>query len=389
MMIFAGSYYDTLAFITSLIVGEGRTLIMKYADLYELSSKQENIALTMTMNTNPRPNPKNKQDALLLKNMIAEAKKRLLETYAKREVDGLLENLEQVPSKIDHTKNEYGLAIFISEHIIKIFDLPFAPGNRIKIADRFHTRTLLRKLEQTDHYYILAISQSEVRLLEAYNDKLVQEIKDGAFPFKNTVFYKYADNEAKSDAGAADKNAQEFFRSVNRQLQSIYDENPMPIILAGTVENIANYHEVVSDKKFVIGEVQGNFDNHDGTDIKELIEKTSHVIEEYKQFQYLHILDDIAQAQNKHLLESDVSSIYTFAKAGQIKTFITQEDYYYPGYIDDTGMLLHESKADGVYIDDAINDIVLTVLKNGGNVIFLPPFYLDEQQALAILRWRD
>lgn len=357
--------------------------------LNNLNNTKQKIAVTLTLDTYPKYCPRYKQNRILLKNLITRAAKQLVETYGKREAALLVEKVKNIPEKVLFSGMKYGLAVFVSEQVLEIIYLPFPPSNKIKISDTFYTRAIIRKLSQSEHYYILAISQKQVRLFEAYNNEIIEEIKDGGFPFANTTPPPYADSYTRSQAGAADKLSQKFFREVNQQLQLHYDHHPLPIVLAGTVENIANYYDVVSERKLVIGAVNGNFDDHDGTDLKTLVKLAVDVVREYQESHYLQAFDIIQDARKRGLVEKDLGSIYAAAKRGQVRELVVQEDHYIAGFITREGLFSYEDGKDSKPTEDIVNHIVHHVIQCGGDVTFVPPFYFNKEKAKAVLRWKE
>lgn len=361
---------------------------MNYNLLSDLITVQQDCAVTVTLDTFALPNPKAKQNALIIKNALNEARERVLERFKKRDVETVLMNLDKLEASLERHTFKPGLVIFVSEDYADFLDLPFSPGKNIKVDTGFHLRTIIRQLEQMDHYYLLTISQSHVRLIEAYDDVLIEEVKDKNFPFKNTVFYT-TDRSVRSQAGRTDKDAQEFFRSVNRAFATYYDALPLPIILAGTRENIANYLEVTHERKFIIGSINGNYDTTLKTELQDLIKECGKIIADYKQERYEHFAATIEESRFSNLLEFNIGSLYPLAANGQVKELIVEFDYYVPAFVDESEKLLTFNPEKGVSTDDAVDIIIRTVLSTGGSITFVPKDHLgDGERICGILRWR-
>ncbi|MBK7409875.1 MAG: hypothetical protein IPJ40_18605 [Saprospirales bacterium] len=104
-----------------------------------------------------RTHPDNKRDFILLRNMLHEAKERLLQDYDKRQVPETLANLEDLAERIDPRYNLDGLAIYLNEDICEYVRLPMPVEPRVILDKTFATRDLLRALNQIENYYILTI----------------------------------------------------------------------------------------------------------------------------------------------------------------------------------------------------------------------------------------
>lgn len=361
---------------------------MNYADIELLYSEKKNPALTIKMNVNEGTNPNSDHDRITLKNMVEAAQSRLLEEYKPREIEQLLENLHETAHAVTLNIHNRGLVLFVAKDTAKYALLPFPVGNKIKIGRHFATRTLIRAYNQIEHYFILAVSQSEVRLIECYNNSLVQEHTQG-FPVKNDEYYN-TDRLKKSFASAQDKIIQKFLRDVDSRLQPIYAACPLPIVVAGPEEAIANYTKIAGDTRQIIGKVRGNFDTFDGAQLNKLINSAYKVVQAYKTKKTDASFADMDQALSRGLLEYDINKIYQYAQNGQVAELLVDQDYYVKAIKDEhTGLLHFGTKKSGTQLDDAVNHIIHHVKATSGDVVFLPPYSIDSSRRMAaILRWR-
>lgn len=361
--------------------------MIKHDEIQKLNEMERDIAVTITMNLNEQFNPKNAHDELILKNMVGAAEDRLLEKYSKREVFGIIENLKNMPDAVEYSSSDRGLVLFAADDFCDYATLPFFPGNAIKIARTFATRTLIRALSQLEHYYILCLSQNEVRLIECYDNQLIAECGEG-FPILNETFYS-TDRHKNSFFSAQDKIIQAFFRTVEEELNKVVEKNPLPFVLAGTGEAMANYEAVIGKEKLVIGKVRGNYDSDSGTELKDLIVKAYQVVSEYKNSKVLESMNDIDEAKGKKLVEYDLNQIYHLAQNGQVRELVVDEDYYQSAILSADDMLLLGTEKEGMPVDDVANFIIQIVSKFGGDIVFVPPYSLSRNNRLtAILRWR-
>ncbi len=108
------------------------------------------------------------QNAIRLKNLLKEAEDRLL-TGGRRpaEVEKLLEPVQALVKNNPFWRQQSsGLAIFLCPDIFRTYRLPgdFQPS--VVLAERFHVKPLLPLFNTEGRFYVLALSQKEVRLLE-------------------------------------------------------------------------------------------------------------------------------------------------------------------------------------------------------------------------------
>lgn len=93
-------------------------------ELKKLQSLTQIPALSILLPTH-RTSPDNKQDPILVKNLVDEAKRRLSAEFSKREIEPLFDRLDSLVAEIDYPYTLDGLAIYIGPDIAKLYNLPF------------------------------------------------------------------------------------------------------------------------------------------------------------------------------------------------------------------------------------------------------------------------
>ena len=138
---------------------------------------RNNLKLLMEIHRGPcvsvfmpmhRSGPETQQDLIRFKNLIREAEERLMARgIPAPEAKKLLESghtlLQGDPF---HQHQSDGLAMFLSVEMFRTYLLPFVFKELVIVADRFHIRPLLPLFSGDGRYYILALSQNKVRLLQ-------------------------------------------------------------------------------------------------------------------------------------------------------------------------------------------------------------------------------
>jgi hypothetical protein len=108
------------------------------------------------------------QDPIRLKNLLGEAEERLLARGLRTpEAQELLEPAEKLlQDGLFWQRQGDGLAIFLSLEEFRYYRLPFDFDELVVVADRFHIKPLIPLLSGAAQFYVLALSQSKVRLLQ-------------------------------------------------------------------------------------------------------------------------------------------------------------------------------------------------------------------------------
>jgi hypothetical protein len=337
--------------------------------LKELKDIISESCVTIILNTH-RTSPDNKKDSLTLKNLIKEAEERLFADEKKRDAKQLVERLKDLESKIDHNHNLESLILFVNEDVAEYTRLPIAVEDRVIIDNTFATRDLVRAMHFETNYYVLVLSQQKVRLIEAFNDKVVYEIGN-PFPMENTQFY--STNKAElSNASRQTNLIAEFFNRVDKEVNQIRKENPLPVLIC-TEES--NYHEYlkIADQK------QSIFDTYLN---KNRVDEKAHAIvtEAWKIVQDYTIEKNnarkaellIALSQNKFL--SDTNEIWQAIKQGRVQTLFIEQNNFQPAVWEDDQIqyVSDDLRNRKEVVDDIYDELIETNMNYGGDVVFLP-----------------
>jgi hypothetical protein len=132
-----------------------------------LSARQPDWCVSLYMPAH-RHGRDNEQDPIRLKNLLREAEERL-KSKGMRSPDArqMLEPAQRLLQDSGFWRHQSdGLALFISSEAYHTYRLPLPFTDLVVISDRFHLKPLLPFFASDGHFYILALSQNEVRLLE-------------------------------------------------------------------------------------------------------------------------------------------------------------------------------------------------------------------------------
>jgi hypothetical protein len=118
------------------------------------------------------------QDPIRLKNLMAQAEKKLLEYEVRKpDVEELLRPAEDLLVRRDFWQHPGdGLAIFLSGDASRIYRLPETFDEAVVVGKSFYVEPLLPLINGNGSFYILAISLNQNRLFQASKDE-IQEVE--------------------------------------------------------------------------------------------------------------------------------------------------------------------------------------------------------------------
>jgi hypothetical protein len=335
--------------------------------------------VTIILNTH-RTRPDNQKDALTLKNLIKEAEVRLLNNESKRDAKPLIDQT------IDHSHNQESLIFFVNEDMADYVRLPIEVENRVIIDNTFATRDLVRALHLESSYYVLVLSQQKVRLIEAFNDKVVSEIGQ-PFPIDNIQFY--STNKAElSDARRQTNLIAEFFNRVNKEVSKVRKGNPLPVLICTEESNYYEYLKI-ADQKMTLIETYLNKNRLD--------EKAQAIVTEAWGIIKNHLTEknnarkaELQKAVSSGKFLSDVNDIWRAIFEGRIQTLFIEKGLFQPGIIkgNEIRFVSQGDKYDKEVVDDIYDQMIEANMNFGGDVIFLPKGELTKFQGFgAITRY--
>ncbi len=343
-------------------------------------------SVTITMPTH-RTTPQNRQDPLRLKNLAAEATNRLLTEFSKREMETVITRLDRLIADVDFRNTSDGLALFVNQDFGRAVYLPFSAKERVSIDNTFATRELVYGLNHSSRYWLLVLSEKPTRLYEGANDNTLIEIEDEGFPMTHMGrggATALPGGRGVSRSATRDDSHRQFFRQVDAALKPFLADDPLPLIVAGVDRYLAFFNEVSAHTGAVIGTITGS---HDKTSAHQLSQLAWPLVEQHLAEKRQGALARLEQAMNDRKFASTVGEVWRLALEGRGDTLLVEEDYHYPARVDDSGMHItaaDDPKAPDV-IDDAVDEIIETVLDKQGQVIFLPNGDLTQHQRITLI----
>lgn len=337
--------------------------------LKELKDIKSENCVTVILNTH-RTMPDNQKDPLVLKNLIKEAEQRLLANQSKKDAQKLVNRLAELETKIDHSHNLESLILFVNEDISEYIRLPISVVDRVVIDNTFATRDIVRGLHLDSGYYVLVLSQQKVRLIEAFNDKVVAEITN-PFPIENNQFY--STNKAElSNASRQTNLVAEFFNRVDKEVNRIRKDNPLPVLICTEESNYHEYLKIADQKQ----SFYNTFLNKNRVDEKAhtIVEEAWKIVTEYNVNNNNARKVELQKAVSNGRFLSDVNDIWKAIHEGRVQTLFVEQGLFQPAIIEEGSVTLVSTdiKSQKEVIDDIYDEMIELNMDYGGDVVFLP-----------------
>lgn len=256
--------------------------IVDVSAIDSLVGASESPAISIYLPTH-RFGPDNQQDPIRLKNLLSEAETRLsADGMRSPDVAGLLAPATDLLGDSEFWQyQEDGLAMFLSLDRFDHFRVPQSFDERVVVGDKFVVSPLLPVMSRGERFYVLALSENEVRLLWGSRFR-VGEVELGPdVPTSVAEALWFEDPERQlqfhqggrvgtgrvtatfhGHGGAKEESAgrlDRFLRAVDNGVRQLITPGA-PVVLAGVERVIAGYRKVTGLEDVVEDGVEGSPD---------------------------------------------------------------------------------------------------------------------------------
>ena len=326
--------------------------------------------------------PDYEMDPILLKNLITETEKELFTILDKRKAAVYMENIKEAQQAIDYSLNMDSLVLYANEHFASVVKLPVNLPAEITIGNNFDLRPLYKTRQQNRRYYILTISRNVIRLIEAFNEKIINEVNNNDFPFVNRDYYVDEAAELAQDS-FIDNQIKEYFNDADKRFQKYYNDRPLPVILAGDIKTTSYYEEQMDRECMIIAKVSGSFDK---MPFHEIISAVHPEVEKYREENQKEYFSKLDTADSAYLLSTDLNEIYKSAVEGAADTLYVGESFSLNGTIKDDSLEITEREPGNLNRNDLLSELIKIVGNNGGNTIFVEDERMQKYNGIALVR---
>jgi len=355
-----------------------------------LCQEWEGVCISIYMPTHPRATETD-QGRIQLKNLLTDAEKRLLAAGLRvPDAQKLLEPAHKfLWDNLFWRHQDKGLALFLSSEIFYYYSLPYDFEAQAIIADRFYIKPLLPLLADDGQFFILALSQKQIRLLQGTRHSVgevdlaeipinLAETRVSAGPEKQLQFHTSSGPSGSGRRaaifhghGAADEltrtNILRYFRQIDAGLSALLRNEHAPLLLASVDYLLPLYREVNSYPHLTSEGITGNPEK---LQAEELHQRGWAIVQPL--FQQAR---QDATARYQQLIGSgcekasnDPFQIIGAAFYGRVETlFVALGQRLWGRFDPDTGAVeLHQAKERGD--GDLLNFAAIQTMVNGGTV---------------------
>jgi len=347
------------------------------------------------------------QNAIRFKNLLRNAEERLMDKGLRStQVKDMLKApqlLLQDPGFWQRQSD--GLAVFFSVEAFHFFRLPLHFDELVVISRRFHVKPLLSMLISDGTFYVLTLSQNQVRLLKGTRhtidevdiDERIRSISRAlpdAFPEKQLQFHTgtppapggrpamFYGHDIGNDVK---NNIVRWFRMIDKELRDLFSGGQAPLALAGVDYLLPIYKEANTYSYLINAGIPGN---PEGLRPEDLHEKAWRLVEPIFKKAREEAADRYRQLAGTGHTTTEVKEAVLASRHGRVEVLFVPVGVQAWGQFDpDKDRVdMHASHESGD--EDLLDLTAIQTLIKGGTVYAVAPEEVPDEAALAaILRY--
>lgn len=226
-----------------------------------------------------RAGTETQQDPIRLKNLLGRAREDLLaKGLRSTEADQILEPARRLlADEVFWRYQSDGLAMFLTRNDSRYYRLPLRFEELAVIANRYHVKPVLPLLTGDGQFYILALSQNEVRLLRATRQSVGEvELRDVPESLADALKHDDPERQLQFHTGTSGgrggraavfhghestdskETILRYFRQIDRGVREVLKGSRALLVLAGVVYLLPIYREATAYPHLVEEVITGN-----------------------------------------------------------------------------------------------------------------------------------
>jgi len=343
------------------------------------------------------------QDPIRLKNLLREVEQRLQDKGLRSpDVREMLKPAQHLLQEPGFWRNQSdGLAVFFTPETFHYYRLPLPFEELVVISNRFHLKPLLPFFASDGHFYILALSQNQIRLLEGTRHT-VDEINLESMPqsMAEALQFERFDKQSQFHTGTSaahtgdragvfhghdpsdeEKNALlRWFHKIDDELPNVLVGRQSPIVLAGVEVLFPLYKKANSYPHLVEEGIPGS---PEALRPEELHAQAWPLVQPFFMQAQEQAVAQYRQLSGTGQTTTDVKEAVLAAHQGRVEALFVALGVQVWGAIDLSTNTVHVHEDHEPADEDLLDLAAVQTLLNGGIVYAVEPEQVPEHAPLA------
>jgi hypothetical protein len=325
------------------------------------------------------------------------------------EVKAFLQPIAELDERRFWQHQSEGLAIFRSRDRFGYYCLPLALAEGVFMGDRFHLTPVLPLFNQDGRFYILALSQQQIRLLQGSNDSVDEIDLTGIIPsMTEALRFEALERQISSHMGtpgavssrrgssggatvfhghgAGDEDEKEklrqYFHRVDKELQILLRKDYAPLVLAG-VEYLLPIYRAANTYPYLME--TGILGNPESLSVEALRNQAWTIVEPYFLQAQADVIAHYTQLAGTPKTSSDIYEILPAADQGRIDSLLVAINQQLWGTYDPDTQTVNVYARAELNTQELLDLAVIQTLLHEGKVYAVNPQKMPNQAPVAAI----
>lgn len=378
-------------------------------DLQELAARQHTVAVSCYIPTE-RVGAKQSENTIRFKNAIKQVESHLEETdVSDADRSTMVESLRERLNDSSFNRGlSDGVALFCSPDSLVAYRVPLSFGEFTTIGSHFHLKPLFPLIASNNVFYLLALSQNNVRLFQGTHHAINQvQHTDIPESLQEALFYDDPERSlqhhtgnvvgGRHDASFHGQGVQDedqrrrpkdalrrFFHDINEGICEALEGETAPLLLAGVEYYLPIYTDVNDYPNLVTSSIVAG--SPDNTSVQTLHERAWDIVEPI----FLNDQDEakakfVEQINRNTLASSDLREILPAATFGRVDTLFVPIGRQQWGTYDPDSNTAEMRDTPSAGDVDLLNYAAIQTYLHGGTVHALRPENMPEDAGIGAL----
>lgn len=354
-----------------------------------------------------RTEPGRRQDPIRYRNLLRTAGESLRQKYPGSQVNPLMGKFDEFARDEGFWSQTLdGLAVLGSAEGVEYFRLPRTMPEVAIVADSFHVKPLLRYTQSADRYQVLSLTQTQAAMCEgnryglepmilpdefpdsmgeALGTQLTQEYRGVAegprSPSRSGAATTYYGIGSRKDSENVDVGR--YFQVVDDYvIKHVSNPSELPLVLVSLPENESEFRKRSQNRFLLPDGVRTDPGSLDANAMRAEVWK---VVEPRYHERLDRLSNDFGTALSRQMATKILGEAAKAVVESRVGLLMVDADKRVPGKCDPTTGNIQFDKLQNPDVDDLLDDLAEMTLKNGGEVIVVPPDRMPSDTGLAAI----
>ncbi|MBI1782852.1 MAG: hypothetical protein HYR66_16030 [Sphingobacteriales bacterium] len=311
----------------------------------------------------------------------------LFENYDHEKASVVINKLRNLLSILNYDTDKKSVVLYASSVFEKVFYLDIPVEEKIIIDESFEIRDLVYSKKNFYKYLVLILSAewTKIFLVDA---KQFTRVKTNAPDNVNTIWNDAPSKTANFTDPSYRKEVMldKFLKYADEGLSEVLKTMSYPVFVMGADRTIGHFRKITGNAQHILDYVHGSYEESTEVAIRFALEP---YIDAGRKEKQLAFIGQLNSAKNTGKLVTGVENIWSEACKKNCRLLVVEKNFTYAAQkISDEIIVPYSGIGkNGIFIKDAVDDIIEKVLLNGGDVEFVDEGIMGEYKKIALIQY--